>query len=82
MNKLRNVRGISRINDVKFTNDREMVLALKSEYSKEFFAEGQFFYFLKRYEEKTFYRSVVEMTKSEYVFPLPDNEIEYGWVKE
>ena len=83
LNKLRNVRGISRINDVKFSgNDEEMIDILKSEYSKEYFAEGQFFFFLKRHNQKTFYRSVVPMTAVQYIFPLPDNEREYGWTGE
>lgn len=82
LNILRNVRGIARMNNIKFSNDREMVLALKSEYRKEFFAEGQFFYFLKRHGEESFYRSVVEMSEAQYVFPLPDDEREYGWTTE
>ena len=82
LNKLRNVRGISRINDVKFSgNDEDMILALKSEYRKEYFAEGQFFYFLKRHNQETFYRSVVKMSEKQYIFPLPDNEREYGWTE-
>lgn len=82
LNKLRNVRGISRINNVQFSNDKDMLEALKTEYRKEFFAEGQFFYFLKRHGERDFYRSVIEMTEQEYVFPLPDDEKEYGWTTE
>lgn len=83
LNKLRNVRGISRLNNVTFGADEEAItMALKSEYNKEYFAEGQFFYFLKRNAEETFYRSVVKMSDKQYVFPLPDNEREYGWTSE
>ena len=57
---------------------------LQNEYRKEFFGEGQYFYFLKRKGVETLYRwqednttISVEMDKSKYVLPLPDSEIEY-----
>ena len=80
LNKLRNTRGISRTNNVGALD----VKALESEYSKEFFAEGQFFYFLKRHARETFYRcpANVTMSSAQYVLPLPDDEKEYGWVED
>lgn len=57
---------------------------LQNEYRKEFFGEGQYFYFLKRKGVERIYRwqskdakIPVEMDKSKYVLPLPDSEIEY-----
>lgn len=80
LNKLRNTRGVSRTNNVGALD----VKALESEYSKEFFAEGQFFYFLKRHARETFYRcpANVTMSSAQYVLPLPDDEKEYGWVED
>ena len=49
----------------------------QKEYQKEFFAEGQYFYFLKRHNMKTFYRCPVE-NFSAYVLPVPDDEKTYG----
>lgn len=85
INKVRNARGISRNYNVSFGPDEnDNVNLLMKEYQKEFFAEGQFFYFLKRHGLKSFYRcpqtliSSGGMSKIQYVFPLPDDEIEYG----
>ncbi len=82
LNKIRNARGISRIYDLVYNEDfteDERQEALMKEYQKEFFAEGQFFYFLKRHNYKTFYRCPVsEMLY--YTFPLPDDEVEFGSV--
>ena len=50
---------------------------LNKEYQKEFFAEGQYFYFLKRHNMETFYRCPVE-NFSAYVLPVPDDEKTYG----
>ena len=80
INKVRNTRGISRTYDVNyssaFTEDYRRDVLLK-EYQKDFFAEGQFFYFLKRHNYETFYRCPVEKMLY-YVFPIPDDEVEYG----
>ncbi len=78
LNTLRNARGISsRYNLGSVTED-----ALDAEYRKEFFAEGQYFYFLKRHAMKTFYRCPPsldgKMSAFQYVFPLPDDEKEYN----
>lgn len=54
---------------------------LLKEYQKDFFAEGQFFYFLKRHNQSTFYRCPVSQM-SYYVFPIPDDEIEFGTMGE
>ena len=82
INAIRNVRGISRMYDVvydeSFTEgDRKEILM--KEYQKEFFAEGQFFYFLKRHNYTTFYRCPVDKMLY-YVFPLPEEEVEFGGV--
>mgnify|MGYP003307262422 CR=1 FL=1 len=52
LNRLRNTRGISRVYDLSEVT----VEALQEEYAKEFFAEGQLFYFYKRHALKDFYR--------------------------
>lgn len=81
INLVRNTRGISRIYDIQSSSnytEEVRIETLLKEYQKDFFAEGQFFYFLKRHDRKTFHRCPVE-EMTYYVFPLPDDEVEYGW---
>lgn len=80
INKVRNTRGISRTYDLVYSNsftDEVRKEALLKEYQKDFFAEGQFFYFLKRHNCETFYRCPVAKMVY-YVFPIPDDEVEFG----
>lgn len=82
INKVRNTRGISRTYDYMYSSnftEAERKEALTKEYQKEFFAEGQFFYFLKRHNCETFYRCPLSKMVY-YVFPIPDDEIEFGAV--
>ena len=82
-------RGLS--NSGTFASDKDRILALDLEYSKEFYAEGQYFHFLKLhglsadyYPDRTYQNWTCPLstglTKTEFIFPLPDDEIEYGWV--
>ena len=59
------------------TSKQTIHTALNKEYQKDFFAEGQYFYFLKRHNYKTFWRCPVEKMDY-YVLPTPDDEIAYG----
>ena len=80
---VRNARGISRVNNYQinpFTQERQRTEALQNEYSKEFFAEGQYFYFLKRNNISSFYRCPFQRMIY-YVLPIPDDEVEYGLVE-
>lgn len=80
LNKVRNRRGYSSSSNVQFSSHEQRVQALSIEYRKEFYAEGQYFYFLKKNQIRTFQNCPVSaMTEKHYVFPLPDNEKEYGW---
>ena len=90
INIVRNRRGISNSNAyVNFASDAERTEALSKEYRKEFYAEGQYFYFLKHhgimnldYSHDIETDGTVRMTEQRYVFPLPDREKEYGWTGE
>ncbi len=55
---------------------------LRKEYQKEFVAEGQLFYFYKRQNMTTIPFTAQEMNRSVYVFPVPDNELEFGNIKQ
>lgn len=80
INEVRRARGISQNNDISMSNEfneEARVNVLNKEYQKEFFAEGQWFYFLKRHNCQNFYRCPVEKMVY-YVLPTPDDEVEYG----
>ena len=80
INAVRNVRGISYNNNIQAGpdyTDAVRTAELQKEYQKDFFAEGQFFYFLKRHHAKTFWRCPV-VDFDAYVFPIPDDEVEFG----
>ena len=81
INEVRTTRGISRAYAYQagaFQTEADRLEALRNEYSKDFFAEGQYFYFLKRNNYATFYRCPVTNMRNYYVFPLPDDEVEFG----
>ncbi len=48
------------------------------EYKKEFYAEGQLFYYFKRLNAARVDGSTVNMTEATYTFPLPEDEIEFA----
>jgi hypothetical protein len=56
---------------------------LNEEYRKEFYAEGQYFWFLKTHGlvGKLKHKESVTLTEESFIFPLPDAEKEYGWVE-
>ena len=82
LNDLRNARGISANYDRKEVTTEY----LSSEYCKEYFAEGQYFYYVKRNGLNDFYRCPAKlqgkMSSFQYVFPLPDDEKEYNYMEE
>lgn len=82
LNTVRKTRGIpSRFNlkaDGSFS--REMLIdELNKEYQKEFFGEGQWFFFLKRHNMETFHRCPLQQGMRDfYVMPIPKAEQEHG----
>lgn len=79
INKVRNARAISMRNNINVTSDASLINELNKEYQKDFFGEGQYFYFLKRHNISTFHNFPLENTTSAtYIFPTPDNEVEFG----
>ena len=80
LNMVRNKRGYSRALNVNFADEASRIKALDREFRKEFYAEGQYWYFLKRHGiTELVYDNSVVLSKERFVFPLPDAEKEYGW---
>jgi hypothetical protein len=48
------------------------------EYKKDLYAEGQLFYYFKRWNAAKIDGSTLSANDAVYIFPLPDNEIEFG----
>lgn len=76
INEVRVKRGLEALTSVFDENIRMQEIA--KEYIKEFYAEGQLFFYYKRLRTLPVPRSAVAMTAQTYVFPLPDAEIEFG----
>jgi len=76
VNEIRINRGLPALTS-PFTETVRMQEIAK-EYTKEFYAEGQLFFYYKRLGILPVPRSAVTMTAATYVFPLPDTEIEFG----
>lgn len=60
----------------------ELQEELQKEYQKEFVAEGQLFYYYKRQNLTTIPFTSQTMNRQVYVFPVPDNELEFGNIKQ
>ena len=83
INKVRNKRGISISKNEACESRDAIIAALDKEYRKEFYAEGQYFWFLKTHglTGTLVHKPNVTLVEERFIFPLPDNEKEYGWVE-
>ena len=84
VNSVRNKRGYSKTGNVSCETNEKRIDALKEEYCKEFYGEGQYFWFLKTHGIVGTLAHCAEVTlyKENFIFPLPDAEVEYGWTAE
>nr|WP_121271109.1 RagB/SusD family nutrient uptake outer membrane protein [Pedobacter schmidteae] len=74
LNKVLSTRGL-----LSLGAGADLQLALKKEYRKEFFTEGQTFYYYKRLNATRIDDSpVVQMNTQMYVLPLPEDEKIFG----
>ncbi|MEG0500562.1 MAG: RagB/SusD family nutrient uptake outer membrane protein, partial [Rikenellaceae bacterium] len=69
-------RGLS-----DYDSSIDLAKVLREEYQKEFWGEGQLFYYYKRNFTQKIYclslKSEIEMTKAKYMLPLPKSETDY-----
>lgn len=73
---VRTARGIE---TVTFSDQAEKMNHLEKEYRKEFYGEGQLWYFYKRLGYETFlYCPLSNMKEANYRFNIPDDEIVLG----
>lgn len=77
LSQVRTARGIDEV--VYQEKDKEY--NIMKEYRKEFYAEGQMWYYYKRHAYRTFLNCPLEnMEEANYRFSIPDNEKEFGKV--
>lgn len=72
LNNVRKARGLKHLN---FDTSEAVRKEIDNEYSREFVAEGQLFYYIKR---RNLPDRIETQYKVDFVFPLPDNEYTYG----
>lgn len=74
---VRSSRGVDDLNP--FASEQERIEAVEKEYRKEFYAEGQLWFFYKRQGYSTFqFCPIRNMTESNYRFAIPDDETVLG----
>ncbi|WDF68400.1 RagB/SusD family nutrient uptake outer membrane protein [Sphingobacterium oryzagri] len=79
LNTVRQHRGITNLLTTSSINSTNLLLAeITKEYRKEFYAEGQTFFWYKLQNSPTmlFYNGVVR--PENYIFPIPLAEVEYN----
>lgn len=80
-NLLSQVRAARGIDDAPiFGDDTEKEYNIMKEYRKEFYGEGQLWFYYKRHAYKSFLHCplTIDLTESHYRFSLPDDESELG----
>lgn len=84
INSVRNRRGLSKSKDVTCNTNEKCIEELNKEYRKEFYAEGQYFWFMKTHglTGELKYNPETTLVEENFIFPLPDREKEFGWTVE
>lgn len=80
INMVRSMRGVDDLPGLDSENERMKHIEL--EYRKEFYAEGQLWYFYKRHFYRTFLHCPVldDLTEANYTFSIPENEYTFGGI--
>ncbi|MEG2790946.1 MAG: RagB/SusD family nutrient uptake outer membrane protein [Odoribacter sp.] len=80
LSQVRAARGADELN--VFKDEEEKMNKLEIEYRKEFYGEGQLWYFLKRNFRKTFLDCPLDhdMTDANYRFSIPNDEVILGTI--
>ena len=75
LKSLRTQRGYRNV----VIDDSMLIQEIQQEYQREFFAEGQLFFYYKRMNLPRIPNTNVDVTEDVYVLPLPDDELEFGY---
>ncbi|MCA5006755.1 RagB/SusD family nutrient uptake outer membrane protein [Sphingobacterium bovistauri] len=74
INQVRRNRGLSQLNQ----NVANLENEISKEYQKEFYAEGQLFFFYKRINASTMRFRTGTVTANHYILPIPNSETEFN----
>ena len=78
LNKVRTARALVKLPETQTTTDVFLNAEIQKEYHKEFYAEGQYFFYLKRKNIKRLPFLTVDKPLEIYKLPIPDVELEYN----
>ena len=76
---LKTFRRMRGYNSNPLPDGEDLIAELQKEYQREFIGEGQLFFYYKRRNIYQIPNTLVPTTQDIYVFPLPDQEIEFGY---
>lgn len=76
LNTVRQNRGISNLATTITATD--LTAAITKEYQKEFYAEGQLFFYYKRIKATRMLFRNINMTPADYKLPIPDRELQFN----
>jgi len=77
LNQVRKNRGLSELN-VDVATEMTLANEIAKEYRKEFYAEGQLFFFYKRLNFSRMQFGSATLNSSRYILPLPNSETEFS----
>lgn len=77
LNQVRKNRGLGELNTVDATSVF-LTNEITKEYQKEFYAEGQLFFYYKRLNFGRMQFSSSSLTASSYILPIPESETEFN----
>jgi hypothetical protein len=77
LNKVRNNRSLPEL-PIATATEASLKEAITREYQKEFYAEGQLFYYYKRLNFLRMQFRDIDMTAKQYILPIPDGELEFN----
>lgn len=77
INKVRENRGLTAINTTGITQQK-LTAEITKEYQKEFYAEGQLFFYYKRKAVVRMLFGNKDLNEASYIVPVPDNELEFN----
>lgn len=78
LNKVRTARAVAKLPEQATTTAAFLEAEIQKEYHKEFYAEGQYFFYLKRKNIRRLPFMTVDVPLAIYQLPIPNVELEYN----
>lgn len=78
LNKVRSARALLPLSDAIVNSTSLLQTEIQKEYQKEFYGEGQLFFYYKRHQVAKMQFRNTAMISKDYVLPIPTDELEYN----